>query len=372
LGFIALFGNWVQRRRKLLDLTQEDLARKVNCSISMLRKIERDERKPSEQLAELLADQLAVEASQRISFLQLARGKFVPNIANPTTLRGSLIPIPAEIDNQIEEEHPFVARSRELMLLHEHLNRTIEGQGKMVFIAGEAGRGKTSLLYEFANQSIQNWPNLIVVGGSSDVYTGQGDPLLPFRAIFRLLAGDFENAAMRGMISHESAARLVHAVPALTEILLDQGPHLIDTLVPGVVLEKRLAQSYPHHPKNTELLLRLQGHRVRQTSSFATDFLQSTFFEEIASTLVALAQHQPMLLILDDLHWVDHSSAALMGYLIKQIKRRSILIVGSYRPEDLATAHYTDETEEHIQHPLQQVLSESLRQYGQIASTWTS
>jgi transcriptional regulator with XRE-family HTH domain len=206
-----------------LDLTQEDLARKVNCSLSMLRKIERDERKPSEQLAELLADQLAVEDSQRVSFLQLARGKFVPNIANPNTLRGSLIPIPAEIGSPIEEEHLFVARSREVMLLREHLDKTIAGQGKMVFVAGEAGRGKTSLLFEFAHRSMQAWPNLIVVGGSSDIYTGQGDPLLPFRAIFRMLAGDFENASMRGFISREYTARIMRSVPALTEILLEGG-----------------------------------------------------------------------------------------------------------------------------------------------------
>jgi tetratricopeptide (TPR) repeat protein len=331
----------------------------------MLRKIERDERKPSEQLAKLLADQLAIEDSQRVSFLQLARGKFVPNIENPNTLRGSLIPIPAEIDNSIEEERFFVARSRELVLLHEYLERTLEGQGKMVFIAGEAGRGKTSLLYEFAHQSIQAYPNLIVVGGSSDIYTGQGDPLLPFRAIFRLLAGDFENTSMRRMISRELATRLVQNVPVLTEILIDQGPHLIDSLIPGAALENRLLQGYPHHPKNTQLLLLLKEHRARLASPFVPGLPQNTFFEEIANTLIELAQHQPMVLALDDLHWIDHSSAALLGYLSKLIKQVPILLVGSYRPEDLTLSRYADVADEPAQHPLQEVLSESMRQFGQ-------
>jgi transcriptional regulator with XRE-family HTH domain/tetratricopeptide (TPR) repeat protein len=365
MGKDALFGSWVRRRRKVVDLTQEELAQRVNCSLSMLRKIERDERRPSEQLAKLLADQLALEDSQRNIFLQLAQGKFVHDVEDLNTPRGSLIPIPVEFSHEIEGQSPFVARSRELALLHGHLERILQGQGQMVFIAGESGRGKTSLLYEFTQQSIQSYPNLIVVGGSSDIYTGQGDPLLPFRGIFRLLAGDFENTSMRGMISRELATRLVHNATVLTEIILDQGPHLVDSLIPGATLEAHLGQSYPHQPKNTRLLLRLKEHRAQQASPFVAGLPQNMFFEEIANTLIGLAQHQPMVLALDDLHWIDHSSAALLGYLSKRIKSAPILLIGSYRPEDLTLARYADAKDEPIQHPLQEVLSESMRQFGQ-------
>ena len=48
------FGHWLEKRRKALDLTREELAQKVGCSISTLRKIESDERRPSKQLAENL------------------------------------------------------------------------------------------------------------------------------------------------------------------------------------------------------------------------------------------------------------------------------------------------------------------------------
>jgi len=56
------FGAWVTRQRKVLDLTREQLARRVGCSVSGLRKIESDERRPSRQMAELLG------ISERISF----------------------------------------------------------------------------------------------------------------------------------------------------------------------------------------------------------------------------------------------------------------------------------------------------------------
>ena len=54
------FGAWVTRQRKALDLTREQLAERVGCSVSGLRKIESDERRPSRQMAKLLADCLQV------------------------------------------------------------------------------------------------------------------------------------------------------------------------------------------------------------------------------------------------------------------------------------------------------------------------
>ena len=54
------FGAWLKGRRKHLDLTQEALANLVGCSLSAIRKIENDERRPSKQIAELLAVHLEV------------------------------------------------------------------------------------------------------------------------------------------------------------------------------------------------------------------------------------------------------------------------------------------------------------------------
>ena len=49
------FGFWIKRRRKSLDLTQQELARRIGCSPSLIFKIESDERRPSRQIAELEA-----------------------------------------------------------------------------------------------------------------------------------------------------------------------------------------------------------------------------------------------------------------------------------------------------------------------------
>src|SRR3990170_5878755 len=71
----ASFGAWLQRRRKALDLTQEALAQRVRCSVATIRKIEADERRPSRQIAELLAEVLEIAPDDRDTFMKVARGE---------------------------------------------------------------------------------------------------------------------------------------------------------------------------------------------------------------------------------------------------------------------------------------------------------
>ena len=68
------FGYWIRRQRKALDLTQQTLADKVGCSVAAIKKIEGDERRPSRQIAQRIADILGVPANQREMFLEVARG----------------------------------------------------------------------------------------------------------------------------------------------------------------------------------------------------------------------------------------------------------------------------------------------------------
>src|SRR5512132_4286871 len=69
------FGYWLRRRRKALDLTQAELARRVSCSLDLIQKIETDARRPSRQLAERLADCLGLDAAERVAFVQAARAE---------------------------------------------------------------------------------------------------------------------------------------------------------------------------------------------------------------------------------------------------------------------------------------------------------
>ena len=69
------FGAWLKRRRKTLDLTQDELARQTGVSLGTIRKWEADERRPSKEVATRLADVLAVPAGERAAFLKVARAE---------------------------------------------------------------------------------------------------------------------------------------------------------------------------------------------------------------------------------------------------------------------------------------------------------
>src|SRR6266511_5740084 len=78
------FGYWIRRRRKALDLTREALAQQVGCAIVTIRKIEADERRPSRQIAERLAECLQIPPGDRAAFLQAARAELaVDRLATP-------------------------------------------------------------------------------------------------------------------------------------------------------------------------------------------------------------------------------------------------------------------------------------------------
>ena len=72
---VNTFGEWLHEQRSLRRLTREELAKRIGCSVSALRKIEYGERRPSAQIAELMANCLDVPPEERSTFVRVARGE---------------------------------------------------------------------------------------------------------------------------------------------------------------------------------------------------------------------------------------------------------------------------------------------------------
>ena len=79
------FGRWLRQRRKSLDLTQAELARRVACSTAAIRKIEAGQRRPSKQIAERLAQLLGVPPGERPAFVSFARANIPADLAAPAS-----------------------------------------------------------------------------------------------------------------------------------------------------------------------------------------------------------------------------------------------------------------------------------------------
>src|SRR2546421_57003 len=89
------FGYWIRRRRKALDLTQDELAHQVGCSVMTIRKIEAGGRRPSRQIPERLADCLEIAPADHAIFIKVARAHVsVEQLADPMerTVQVSIVP----------------------------------------------------------------------------------------------------------------------------------------------------------------------------------------------------------------------------------------------------------------------------------------
>jgi adenylate cyclase len=251
----------------------------------------------------------------------------------------------------------FVGREAELAQLSIFLDKALAGQAGVAFVTGEAGQGKTSLLNAFARQAQETHNNLIVARGVCDVYTGVGDPFLPFRDILSMLTGDVESQWRAGVIGRDHALRLWRLLPQTVQALTEHGPDLIDTFVPANAL---LNRCHDYGADTTDWLASLEQIIKRKEVTGGQQPDQNRIFEQVTTVLTSLAAQKPLLLIIDDLHWADLSSISLLAHLGRRLATHPILIIGAYRPEDVAQGR------EAKPHPLQIVLSEFKRQMGDV------
>ncbi|HXF60057.1 MAG TPA: AAA family ATPase [Caldilineaceae bacterium] len=362
LGEIASFGEWVQRQRRALALTREGLARRVGCSPVTIKKIERDERRPSHQIAELLADHLLISEPERQRFVRMARGELVPAMISPPADEGPFLPafLRARARPVREQGFPFVAREEELARLQAHLAQALDGSGQVVFITGEAGCGKSILAQEFARRSQEAHPDLIMAGGHCNAYTGIGDPYLPFREILGMLTGDIESQTIAGQLHPEHARRLWQVMPMTLQALLDSGRDLFDIFVPTQALLNRITTYIQEGARGLAPLQNLAANLASRNSNVAvhTGEQQSALFEQYTRVMQALARRAPLLLILDDLQWADAGSINLLFHLGRRLTGKRILVVGVYRPADVALGR------DGARHPLEPVVNELQRHFG--------
>jgi DNA-binding SARP family transcriptional activator/predicted ATPase len=313
----------------------------------------------------LLAEELGVEPAVETT-------RLYERIRDGTLEAPALSPIPAAgppsflgEEEAVEVERPvFVARERELAHLSSLLDLALAAEGRVAFVTGEAGSGKTALVQAFARRAQDAHPDLIVASGKCSAYTGIGDAYLPFRQILQLLTGDVEARWATGAITREHARRLWHTIPMAAQALLEAGPDLIETFVSGAALIERATQlrsARAAAPDATDWLSRLHDLVERDASSPGGPALQqSALFEQYSSVLRNLARQRPLVLTLDDLQWADIASVSLLFHLGRQLAGSPILIVGAYRPEEVLLGRQGE------RHPLEPVVNELRRDFGDI------
>lgn len=142
------FGEWLHRRRRLLDLTQQALADQVGCAHITLRRIESGTLKPSRELALILLEKLGVPRAQREGWLPFARGlSGIPEAPADPFASKPITNLPTHLTS-------FVGREKEQDEIKDLIVKH-----RLLTLTGPGGIGKTRLAIQSASESLAQYPD---------------------------------------------------------------------------------------------------------------------------------------------------------------------------------------------------------------------
>ncbi len=200
----------------------------------------------------------------------------------------------------------FVGRSQQIESLNEALARATSGEPEAIFLAGEAGVGKTRLVSEFEQLAIEAGAQFLI-GGCVDV-GGSELPYAPLLGALRILVGTVEPEALEELAG-ASAGELRRLLPEIAA-----GPEPAATEPNGNGLDP---------------------------------LAQSRLFEGLLGLLGRAGRQAPVVLVIEDLHWADPSTRGFLSFLLRNVRRERLMLVTTYRSDEL-----------HRRHPLREFLSE--------------
>jgi DNA-binding winged helix-turn-helix (wHTH) protein/predicted ATPase len=195
---------------------------------------------------------------------------------------------------------PLVGREQELGLLLERWALAREGAGQVVLLAGEAGLGKSRLVWELRQ---------------------------------RVTAGAMGRLEAHGSPYHRDSA--FHPIREMLQrwLAADRNEPPQDRLAR---LEQEMARFVPDLPQAVPLLaflLSIPAGERHSLPPMSPEERRRETIETILALLLAMADRQPLLLVVEDLHWLDPSSLELLGLLIEHAAAVPLLLLLTFRPE---------------------------------------
>jgi class 3 adenylate cyclase/tetratricopeptide (TPR) repeat protein len=193
----------------------------------------------------------------------------------------------------------FVGRDAEMATLHQAVERAVRGDGQVVAVIAEAGIGKSRLVWELTHsERVQQW--LVLEGDAAS--HGKATPYLPvvelFQAYFQI--EDRDDAAMM-------REKVISKLTALDEALLPEAAPLL------ALLDVPVDDPHWHALDPVQRRHRTLGACKR--------------------ALLRESSVRPLLIVFEDLHWIDSETQALLDSLVESLPMARVLLVVSYRPE---------------------------------------
>lgn len=290
------FGEWLRQHRRMLDLTQQELADRAGCARITLRRIEADALKPSKELALILLEKLGIPEMERPQWVQFARGlsgfpekSIYPSTSHPNTN----LPTPLT---------SFIGREKEQAEI-----KNLIARNRLVTLAGAGGIGKTRLSIQIASTLLNDFPDgtwLVELAPLSDptlvpqvIVTTLDLSEQTGRPALRILTDFFRTK--RALLILDNCEHLIAACAQVSNDLLTQCPNLwiLATSreplnVGGEFVWQLPTLSLPEKDKLslTNLLLAFESIRlfVERAMTVRSDF---GLTEQNAITIAQICQH---------------------------------------------------------------------------------
>jgi class 3 adenylate cyclase/tetratricopeptide (TPR) repeat protein len=246
---------------------------------------------------------------------RLVRGFFAVEPVGPLGVRGKSEPVTAYAVTEwrgatskfaIAEQRgltPFVGREAELSRLVDAFARLADGQSQAVAVVGDAGSGKSRLLYELRRR---------LAGSNAAFFEGrcssmmQGLPYHPFMAMMAQWFGlDWDESV------EDSCAKVAAKFGAAYE---------------------DVERTYP-------LLCRFLSLPIEQLAEMPSDALKRETFDAIARLVLGEGRERSVVLVIEDLHWIDEPSREMLDDLVRRLAGAPVLIVVTHRPGVTAPWH---------------------------------
>ncbi len=242
---------------------------------------------------------------------------------------------PTEVKTRIEASAVagltrFVGRDKEMEALNEALDRARSGQGQVVGIVGEAGVGKSRIILEMRHM----FPDYAYLEGRC-LHYGGSMAYLPLLDILRSYFG-IKEGEREYLINKKMKEKLA---------ILDA------TLIPPFqdLLSLETDDVYRH----------LEPKQKRER-----------IFEALRDLFIRESQKVPLVLIIEDLHWIDKTSEEFLDYFIGWLAHTPVLLILLYRPEYThrwaSKSYYTNIRVDQLSLPTSAELVRSILSYGEI------
>src|SRR5262245_9980784 len=211
---------------------------------------------------------------------------------------------------------PLVGRRTEIEVFSKLMEEAGSGKGQILAMVGEPGLGKSRLVHEFTRHQLR--PGWLVLEGASVSY-GKATPYFPLiemlRRYFQIADGERSENIREQVVMHilELDGMLKNAIPPILSLL---------GALPDKVDPSALWTQFKDVADAAERYLGMDPQQRRRYT-----------FDALKRVLIRESQRQPLLIVFEDLHWIDSETQAFLDSFVESLPMARIVLLVDYRPE---------------------------------------